>query len=111
MEGQRPDEHAREDNGAVHRSGDGATVGGEASLSGGPISSGGGGSGGGGGGRGGSSGAKRHSVLVRNVPDASEPQHLKELFSKFGIVKDVYLPMVSWVSSFACYQWQLLALT
>jgi len=35
----------------------------------------------------------RISLLVRNIPDSLDGDYLKEKFGKFGLVKDVYLPL------------------
>jgi RNA recognition motif-containing protein len=34
------------------------------------------------------------SLLVRNVPYGTRPDDLRELFSKYGEIKDIYIPMV-----------------
>ncbi len=34
------------------------------------------------------------SLLIRNVPYGTRPDDLRELFSKYGEIKDIYIPMV-----------------
>ncbi|KAJ1493196.1 hypothetical protein T484DRAFT_1610601 [Baffinella frigidus] len=48
--------------------------------------------------RGGGGGAPRNndmriSLLVRNIADDTSPQELRDHFSKFGMIKDVYVPL------------------
>mmetsp|Transcript_8488 Transcript_8488/g.16911 ORF Transcript_8488/g.16911 Transcript_8488/m.16911 type:complete len:225 (+) Transcript_8488:125-799(+) len=43
------------------------------------------------GGRGG--GDEKISLLVRNISDRIDPEDLRDLFSKYGVIKDIYVPL------------------
>eukprot|EP00961_Rhodomonas_salina_P210200 2838097-Rhodomonas_salina.2 len=47
----------------------------------------------GGGGRGGGGNDEKISLLVRNISDRVDPEDLREVFTKYGVVKDIYIPL------------------